>query len=180
MSVQSLLPDLPPDYRETAFRAIELVLRTDPVLVKNVVTWRSREGNDDDLTYPSLDQLPLIALSPVPMDNLLQAMDLNRINLLIRVDLFVPGSCSQDILRLWHAVENAIVSWKEFRPDVPGQELVKDFLGQCLSDIPGFEGVNRLIPVSPAFRGVSLLDKTNDPAIQWGSGTFTCFIMRTA
>lgn len=169
---QPLLP-IRSRYRGPAFRGIEAVLREDPVLASAVKTWRSREGFDTDMQVPAFDMMPLIGLSPVPNPNAMEAIDLTRINFQVSVQMFVPGTCVDDILALWEAVEDAIVRSSPFRGETVGQ-----FLCSLLS--PGPSGVIRLWPSAPAFFPVDLTRQANDQPYQMGMGTLSAFILRTA
>lgn len=162
-------------YRGPAFRAIETILREDPVLAEHVKTWRSREGHDEDMQMPGWDMCPLIALSPIPRPNTILGVDESKINFAVSVELFVQGSCVEDILALWEAVEDAVVDDKPFRGG-----KVRDYLCSILSLSPGPRGVMVLRPQMPAFFDVSLKNKANDPGMQSGIGILTCFLSRPA
>lgn len=162
-------------YRGQAFRVIEDILRTDPNLVE-IKTWRSREGNDTDMQMPSLDEMPMVALSPIPQPNTILAVDGTKINFAISVQLFVQGSCVNDILAIWEAIEDAILIDKEYQ-GVP----LRDFLCTALK-IP--DGTTRTIanlrPLVPAFFPVKLdrPDRNNAPEYQAGEGMLVCMINR--
>ena len=175
MSINQRLT-IPSKYRGPAFRAIESLLREDPVLVSVVKTWRSREGFDTDMQMPAWDMQPMVALSPAPLPNKQASEADNFINFTVNVELYVPGTCYEDIDALWSAIEDAIVKTKPFRSDaVPGQ-TVASFLCSCL----GNGGVQNLRAVAPAFYPVDLKRKDNDAVSQSGLGTLTCWLRRPA
>lgn len=174
---QPLLP-IRSRYRGPAFRGIETVLREDPVLASVVKTWRSREGADTDMQMPAWDMMPLIGLSPIPSPNAMEAIDLTRINFQVSVQMFVPGTCVDDILALWEAVEDAIVRSRKFRAGTPHETTVGEYLCSLLSPGPG--GVVRLWPTAPAFFPVDLARQANDQSCQMGVGTLSAFILRPA
>lgn len=170
-----------PRYRSRAFRAIETVLREDPVLAGEIKTWRSREGWDDDLQIPGTDMMPMISLSPIPRPNQIMAVDLAKINFVVSVQVFVPGSCFEDIDLIWEHVEDAVVKSKKFRPNTPGQETVQAFLCSVLSPNP--TGIQALYAEQPAFFPVDLMQiegQRQRKAYQWGVGTLAGHIRRPA
>lgn len=135
--------------RGPAFRAIEEILRSDPVLSGVVKTWRSREGTDNDMQPVGYDQLPLVSLSPVPRPNTILGVDENKVNFAVSVELWVQGTCVDDILALWEAIEDAILHGKPFR-----DTTVADYLCNLLgvgrgvwglrAEAPGFFPVERI------------------------------------
>lgn len=174
-TLKQRLPGLKSKYRGPAFRAVEAILKGDPVLAAQVKTWRSREGNDDDMQVPAWDQMPMVALSPMPLPNTTADEQNNKINLEIAVELFVPGTCFEDIDGLWSAIEDAIVPSNPFR-DGTVQGFLCDVFGQ------GY-GVVNLRARSPGFYGVKLRDNPNQndaPNTQSGTGSLTCFFRRPA
>jgi hypothetical protein len=175
--VRTLL-DLKADFRTTAFRAVEAILREDPVLAGVVKTWRSREGHDDDLSVPATGMMPLIGLSPLPTPNAVDSIDEIKVRFEVSVQLFVEGTCVDDILNLWGAVEDAVVRTKPFHPEVPGQEDVGRYLCSIFS--PGPRGVIRLWASEPAFFPVDLAKPNNNRAYQWGVGKLSSFLLRPA
>jgi hypothetical protein len=180
VSLQRSLPTLPSRYRGPAFRAIESVLREDPVLSAFVRTWRSREGLAGETSLPvSADQLPLVALSPIPNPSTILGVDETKINFAVKVELAVGGTCAEDIFALWEAVEDAVVGSKPFRGGT-----VQSFLCGVISNTTaGPAGVNVLRPSAPGFAETSVLRATpagQQPVFQGGVGTLTCFLRRPA
>jgi hypothetical protein len=166
--------DMPMDFREKAFRVIEDVLRTDPVLIEVVKTWKSREGFDTDLNMPAYDMMPLVNLSPVPNPNAIWGVDETRVNFGVLVQVFVPGTCSADILGLWWAIENAIQDDRQYR----GMRL-RDYLCSVLKLPDGStRTIANLRPLAPAFLPVDLTRPNGDPSYQTGSGSLVCFFSR--
>lgn len=165
-------------YRGPCFRAIETVLREDPVLVDVVKTWKSRQGLDTDAQAPGYDMFPMIALSPVPVDNTVFGVDETKINFMVSVDCFVEGTCVDDAMALWEAVEDAIVDDKPFRSGMN----VRQYLCSVLdSSIQGPRGVMLLRPQTPAFSEFRFRPRQGEdegPVMQRGSGSLVCFLSR--
>jgi hypothetical protein len=171
-------------YRAVAFRAIESILRTDPVLTTLPITWRSREGFPDDYPILAPDLFPMIALSPMPVASTLRDEMTTRITFKVAVEVFVQGTCVDDILNLWEAIEDAIQSDRPYiaNPNNPGTMLtVQQYLCNIFNPATGYNrGVNRLIPEMPSFFSVDLKNPNNTPEWQSGLGTLTCFLSRPA
>lgn len=173
MSLQRSIPDLPTPYRGVAFRAIEAILREDPVLASVVKTWRSRQGQSREMNLPAADEMPMIGLSPIPSPAEVMTVDHLRVTFAVRVTLFVRGTCFEDIAALWEAVEDAVRSDKPFR-----QSTVAGYLCGIINDIGGPAGVMRLVPRDPAFFEVDYRKPPSNLAFQIGSGSLTCFFRR--
>lgn len=172
------LLDLPPCEEEIAFRAIETILREYPVLDANVKTWSTRRGADNELQVPAPAMMPLVGLSPVPNPIQLWGVDMLRYNFAVSVQLFVPGTCSADILGLWAAVRGAIQAGRKMYAGTPGEISVQEF---CCSRVfpESRRGLINLHPYHPAFFPVDLTRKDNTPAYQMGVGSLLCFFAIT-
>jgi hypothetical protein len=159
-------------YRGPAFRAIEAVLRADPVLAEVVRTWRSREGEEGELDEPAVDQMPMIALSPLPNPSVIFGTTETKLNFAVLVQL----TCVDDILGLWEAVEDAIRDDRPFRGTT-----VQKFLCSCLTEAEGTtKGLLPLRPHDPAFSPVNLGNPPRERAYQRGDGTLVAKISRPA
>lgn len=161
-------------WRAQAFRVIETILRRDAVLSGVVKTWRSREGFDTDYDLPAYDMYPMIALSPQPVPTELMSIDQIKINFSVSVQMFVHGSCVDDILGLWEAVEDAI----SINAEINGMPMLK-YLCPIIK-VP--DGTTRTImnlwPMVPAFAEVVLGKTGNDVTYQTGTGRLVCKILR--
>lgn len=169
---QPLLPGLPVDEYEVAFRAIETILRSNPTLDANVKTWRSREGFDTDLQVPVAAMMPLVGLSPVPVPVELWGVDELKANFGVSVQVFVPGTCSRDVLGLWGAIRAAVRSTTVMFEGAAGQATVRDF---CCNVFGDGRGLINLRPHIPAFLPVDLTRPDGDPAFQMGIGSILCY-----
>lgn len=182
------LLSLPDDCWTIAFRGIEAVLREDPTLADpaNVKTWRSRQGSADDLAVPGAGEFPLASLSPVPRADQILDTSSAKANFLVSVELFVLGSCADDLLNLWGAFVRAVHPNKPHRGG-----SVKDFLSCGLPPAPPLLGsttpikvsVFGLIATDPAFLPVSLgsgKSRDNTAVYQRGLGFLACHFQRPA
>jgi hypothetical protein len=98
-----------PDGAETlAFRAVERVLATDPLLssaVRTLVAWR---GEAADLLEPAFATCPFVKLSPAPAASAWETEGLHRAPLVVAIDLAVAGTDVDQLLNLWAAVRLAL------------------------------------------------------------------------
>lgn len=172
MSVNPSL-DIESRYRAKAFRAIETVLREDPVLGRVVNRWSTREGVAGELIAPTADQMPMIALTPVPNPSTVFGVDETRINFAVAVQVFVKGTCVDDLFALWEAVEDAIRDSRPFRTST-----VREFLCGAIDPAPA--GVMMLRPGVPGFLAVDLTRPPKSLNFQGAQGTLTCFLRRPA
>lgn len=161
-------------YRAQVFRIIETILRRDPVLSGVVRTWRSREGFDTDYDQPAYDMYPMISLSPMPRPNELMSIDELKINFGMSVGVWVQGSCVDDILGLWEAVEDAISINAQFN----GQPLQQYLCPRILEPDGNTRTIMNLWPMAPAFTEVILGKPGNDVTYQTGTGLLVAKILR--
>lgn len=105
-----------PDGRRMAgFRALEAILREDPVLAANVRTWSTWDGAGNDAMPASPGMCPFLQLSPVMLPNERMGVTADVANVGVRVTLAVAGLVAEDIVDFWDAVEAALVRGKPFR-----------------------------------------------------------------
>lgn len=164
--------DIPSRYAGPVFRAIEAILKEDPVLAMYVRNWRSREGQAGEMAVPSTDQMPLVGLSPVPNPSQVFDVDQQRVNFAVSVQLFVQGTCFEDISGLWEAIEDAIQDDKPFR----GTTVARYLCGIIKEPAPA--GAMRLRSLDPAFYAVDYSKPPRQVTSQRGEGTLTCFFLR--
>lgn len=125
------LQGVPRDKRSIIFRAVEQVLMNDPILATVVQTWRSYRGNSpEDTAPPTADMCPWIRLSMVPRQNMYVAESLQKIPMAIQIESATAGTCQDDSMDLWGAIENAVQGTK---PSVGGQ-IVAHYLRSCVID----------------------------------------------
>jgi hypothetical protein len=169
-----LVPELPDGLRSIAFRAVEQVLREDPVLSGVVKTWRTLEGRDDDTQEVGWDNCPLIALSPSPQPDRKLTHENANVTMVIYVEVYAPGTCVDDMLNLWDAVGAALKMRKPYRGS-----NVQDFLRCGLQD-RGLSILD-LNLIEPAFLAWLPGKRVGDqlwPSIQKGLGTIGFFFER--
>jgi hypothetical protein len=115
----------PSDPRSIVFRAVEQVLKSDPVLSSCVPSdhWRSWRGEGEDNMPPSPSQCPFIRLSNILSTPPYYASESTyNVGTRIRIETVVSGSCIDDSIDLWGAIENALQFGKEY-PIGSGQIL---------------------------------------------------------
>lgn len=160
-------------YRMPAFRAVVDIAMEDPVLAQHVNTWRSLEGFDTDVGPATVGMMPLLSFSMAPMANVIEAIDLTKVNFVMMVQVFVQGTCLEDTIALWEAIEDAYIRSKPFRDTTVGDYL-------CKVIRPGPSGLIRFWPSGPAIPVVDLNRPNNNPEYQSSVGTLHGFILRPA
>lgn len=168
--------DIRSRYRGVAFRAIEAVLREDPVLARVVQSWRSLEGLPGEFAPVTASAKPMIALAPIANPSEILGVDQTKINFGVRVFLATEGTCVDDLLALWEAVEDAIAAEKPFRGTTVRQHLCQ----VIHSDPEGPAGVMMLRPVAPAFEEVNYKTPPANLTFLSARGALACFFRRPA
>lgn len=179
------LPQFPSPYRGKAFRAIESILRSyAPLAGGNIKTWRTMQGNPDDMQPITLGMAPLIGLAATPMPNTPFSEINNKINFVVAVEVYVPGTCFEDIDGVWSAIEDAVSQLRPFQvSDVNPNGTVNSYLCNLFGNS---RGVMDLKAIAPAFSFTRLPDANNQanqnevPNSQRGVGSLTCFFRRPA
>lgn len=97
----------PQTARVALFRLIDQQLRADAALRSAVKTFRSWQGEAGDRTEPSLQQAPWLRLSIAGGPVAPWAASTQLGTLAVRVELWVAGSCLDDLDNLWGLVERA-------------------------------------------------------------------------
>jgi hypothetical protein len=110
--------------RSIVFRAVEQVLKSDPILASCIpsTNWRSWRGVQEDNQPPSHSQCPFIRLSNILQTPYYASENTYNVPIRIRIEAVVQGSCLDDAYDLWDAVENAVSFAKEY-PAGSGQIL---------------------------------------------------------
>jgi len=168
--VNRLIPGLPDGLRSRAFRAVEQVLRDDPVLAGVIRTWSTLEGWDTDLQEVGIGECPLIALSPSPQPDRKLTGEHASVNLIVFVEVYAQGSCVNDMLNLWDAVGEALRHDRPYR-GARVQDFFRCGVGPGLSILD----VNL---IEPAFIAWTPSVHAADPSIQWGRGTVGLYFQR--
>lgn len=98
----------------TAFRALESILRRDSALNTAIKTWRSWTGDVDDKEQPATGSMPFVRITPLPASSQWLSPASHEEDLLVQIEIAYAGTCIDDGLDLWRAVELAI-----YPTDVP-------------------------------------------------------------
>jgi hypothetical protein len=101
---------LPTSPRTSVFRALVKILKNDPtfsnaVPADNLRTW---SGSSHDTMVPSYSGSPFVRLTPTNGPETFWSPNSMRGDLLIRVEMLVPGTNVDDPQNLWYAIEKAI------------------------------------------------------------------------
>lgn len=96
---------LPVDPRSIVYDAVVNRLKSDPVLSRVVKQWESTPYHQID---PSAANLPLIVIGLMPGSIQPHTPQSNAVQLVIRLDIVVPGYDHRDLINLYGAVETAI------------------------------------------------------------------------
>ena|SRR5208337_307925 len=99
---------LPDSAEKIAFRAVDQMLRSDPLLSTTVKAWRSWRGEDVDILDPTFATCPYIRLSPVPESSSRQTEQQHRMPLDVRIQAAVAGSDFNQLSNFWAAIRTAL------------------------------------------------------------------------
>lgn len=98
---------LPTAATTAIFRRIERQLRNDKALGRVVNSWTTWEGCPSDRVPNATGSAPLITLTPQAEAENWWAPSTQKGTLLVRVDMLVTGTCVDDVLNLWWAIQRA-------------------------------------------------------------------------
>jgi hypothetical protein len=102
---QLRLPDCP---ETVAFRTVDRMLRSDPLLSTTVKAWRSWRGEPEDILDPTFATCPYIRISPVPEVSMRQTEEQHRMPLDIRIQAAVGGSDFNQLANFWGSIRTAL------------------------------------------------------------------------
>ena len=122
--------------RSKLFRAIVRVLQQpDGDVARTIRTWRVWEGKPDDAAAPTVAEMPWCRVTPQPNPPSIEALDLIRTDLLLKIEVMLPGLNGEDILDLWGAIEAAL-----FPGDGSMQQLLQNngSIGDIVETQSGF------------------------------------------
>lgn len=102
------LPDCP---EVLAFRAIETILRTDPVLHKVTRDFNAWTGDASDVLPPTFATCPSLTMSPAPLPSDWEAEGQHKMPMAIAIMCVVAGSNRDQLMNYWAAVRRAL--WPE-------------------------------------------------------------------
>lgn len=101
--------DLPAAQEVAAFRAIDRIIRQDPVCKrifgKNFYSWT---GDPLDTNDPTSESCPWIRLSPVPGASSWENVGQHRMPMSVAIELAVSGTRIDELLNLWGVVRAAL------------------------------------------------------------------------
>lgn len=117
---------LPAGAETVAFRAFDLVLRTDPTLSRVVKTWSSWKGEPLDAVAPCPATCPFIQIAPRPAGASWEAEGLHREPLYVSVFVAVTGTDVDELLNLWAAIRSAVFPRDPDRDDFVAEKLRTD------------------------------------------------------
>ena len=99
---------LPASPERVAFRTVDQILRSDPLLSTTVKAWRSWKGEPEDILDPTFATCPYIRLSPVPESSMRQTEEQHRMPIDVRIQAAVSGSDFDQLSNFWAAIRSAI------------------------------------------------------------------------
>lgn len=104
------IKQLPTYARTKVFRAIDDVLRRDPIIsvVVRPENFRSWRGDPNDGTEFSFSSSPAIRLTPYSGPADFKFPEAMMSMLYIKVEMLIPGTNADDQLNLWGAIEQAL------------------------------------------------------------------------
>jgi hypothetical protein len=99
---------LPNSAEQIAFRTVDQMLRSDPVLSTTVKAWRSWRGEANDILDPTFATCPYVRISPVPEVSLRQTETQHKMPLDVRIQAAVGGSDFDQLTNFWGAIRTAL------------------------------------------------------------------------
>lgn len=174
---------LPRGKRTQLFRAVEEILRDDPALARVVKTWRSFEGEPGDLDPVVPDECPWVRLRlerrPIGW---LPAESYMTVEVSVLIEVAVAGTCQDDLVDLWEAVEAALSVVSRYRG-----ESIRDYLRhRAVTDPDGgtqgrgaYEFHFEEPAVSEARTVRQLDDGRQEVSAPWGLSGVGKFLMKT-
>lgn len=99
---------LPNSSEKLAFRCVDQILRSDPVLSTTVKGWRSWKGEPEDILDPTFATCPYLRISPRSGVSKWASEQQHQVNLVIAIQVAVAGSDADQLFNFWQAVRNAI------------------------------------------------------------------------
>ena len=106
----TLALNLPQSPRTAVFRAIDSILRHDPVLQRSIrpQSFRSWSGSTYDSVDFTLAMAPCIRLTPTHGAEVWKFPDAFVGPLFVKVEMLVAGYDVDDVMNLWWAIEKAL------------------------------------------------------------------------
>jgi hypothetical protein len=98
-----------PDAPETiAFRAVETLLQSDPLLKVTMKSFRSWSGAPEDILDPTIQTCPYVRISPKAGASTKETELQHRVILQVGIQVAVAGSNRDQLFNLWNAVRAAL------------------------------------------------------------------------
>lgn len=100
---------LPTSPRTAVFRSMETIVRNDPTMARVLKpkSFRTWHGHADDAMEFTIAVAPAMRWTPANTAEEFATPDSMRGWLLVNCEILVRGSCSDDMLNFWYALERA-------------------------------------------------------------------------
>jgi hypothetical protein len=99
---------LPNSPEQVAFRFVEQILRSDPLLSTTMRTLRAWRGEADDFRGPTFAVCPFVMITPWPEPSTRKTEIQHQMNLDIRIEVAVGGTDFDQLFNFWAVVRSAI------------------------------------------------------------------------
>jgi hypothetical protein len=99
---------LPNSREQVAFRAVEQLLKSDPLLSVTVKAWRSWKGEQEDIAPPTFSTCPYVRLTPLPEVSERRTEIEHMMPLDIQIVIAVAGSDFDQLTNFWGAIRSAV------------------------------------------------------------------------
>ncbi len=108
MSVKTTFDLNLPDAPETlVYRAVERVLRNDPVIQAATRTFVAWNGEDADLLEPTYAMCPYLRINPFPTESNWVTEGQHDMPVTVRFQIMVKGTKFDNLANYWHAIRRA-------------------------------------------------------------------------
>jgi hypothetical protein len=99
---------LPNSPEQIAFRLVEQILRSDPLLSTTMRTLRCWQGDSSDIQGPTFATCPFVRLSPSPEASARRTEIQHQMPLDVGIEVAVAGTDYDQLANFWGAVRSAI------------------------------------------------------------------------
>jgi hypothetical protein len=99
---------LPNAAEQLAFRCVDQILRSDPVLSGLKVSFRSWTGAPEDILDPTFATCPYLRISPKSGQSKWATEQQHQVDLVIGIQVAVAGSDADQLFNFWGAVRTAL------------------------------------------------------------------------
>jgi hypothetical protein len=108
MALASPKLKLPNVAEQLAFRCVDQILRSDPILQTTVKAWRSWRGDPEDILDPTFATCPYLRISPAPGTSRWETEQQHRMPINISIQAAVAGSDADQLMNFWGAIRGAL------------------------------------------------------------------------